>query len=299
MTHRSASGLHASRLRLTNIPGTTQVRPGPPGTMDLTLDGPETLVKDISWEVRDGTLHITGPASEGGGGITINSGGITVRGGRGVVIGSGIVSESIYNEHTDRYRLHRLGDFGGRRRTVITTDGTSQVIVNGKVVSGPGAGEPAETGAVELAVTVPAGTGVQISGDCAGSYELGGIRGTLDLQLQGAVVVRAGVMRATRAEITGSARVTIASVLDALRADITGSGSIDAKAGEVTELDLDVTGSGRATFAGTARDADLDVTGSGRIRVDTVTGRLRRDVTGSGRIDIREQPRRARDDFWR
>jgi hypothetical protein len=279
MAHRSDLGLSASRLRVTNIPGTTRVRLAQPSAtqMAIELSGPESLIKDISWEVRDGTLHVTGPA--GGGGTIISSGPgfqSVIRGSRGGMI---------------------VSSAGGQ--TVISTGGRGgQVIVNGKIVSGPGAGGAAEAGEAELTVYVPEGTPVQVADDGAGNYELNDLRGTLDLKIEGHSQVRAGVMRATRISIGGSGGVEIAAVLDALRVNISGSGHVDVAAGEVGQLTASISGSGRVSYAGTAADADLDVSGSGRIRVDTVTGSLHRDVSGSGRIDVREQPRRSRDDFW-
>lgn len=295
----------ASTLRLTNIPGRTRVQVAPPGatTMSFTLDGPAALLEKITWGARNGVLHIEGPAPEKAGGISISGGDITVRGGSGIVIGDGIVSEGIYNADTDRYRLQSLG-FGSRARshrvTHISSGSGDQVIVNGRVVAGPGSGEPddAVNGSVELTVTVPESSGTEIGDATASTYAVASTRGTLDARITGAAVIRAGAVRGTRVDVTGSGRVTVASVLDSLRADITGSGCVDVEAGEVANLDLNITGSGRATFAGTAQNADLDVTGSGRIKVDTVTGRLNRDVTGSGRIDIRRQPQSSASDFW-
>lgn len=286
MTHRSDTGLHASALRVTNIPGTTRIRVAPPSSRDMSIElsGPEAVLKDISWEVRGGTLHITGPEG-GGGGMIISSSGSgdvfigsrsvsVVRGGRGVsVVSSG-------------------------QQTVISTGGRNRtIIVDGKVVSGPGAGA-GEPGEAELTVRVPEGTPVQIADDGDGTYEIIDTRGSLDLKLEGSSQVRAGLVDATRIAIGGSADVGIARVNGSFRASISGSGQVQAGGGEVGQLRLSISGSGFIGFAGTAADADLDVSGSGRIRVDTVTGALNRDVSGSGSIDVRVQPRRSAGSFW-
>jgi hypothetical protein len=288
MTNRSGTGLRASALRVANIPGTTRIRLAPPSQtgMSIELSGPEAVLKDISWEIRGDTLHITGPESGGGGGTIISSFGsgdvfiggrsVSVRGGRGVsVVSAG-------------------------RQTVISTGGRGgTVIVDGKIVSGPGSGaEGGEPGEAELTVSVPEGTPVQIADNGDGTYEIGDTRGKLDLKLGGSSQVRAGHVDATRIAVDGHADIIIARVNGSFRVSISGSGRVQADGGEVGQLRLSISGSGFTGFAGTAADADLDVSGSGRIRVDTVTGSLNRDVSGSGSIDVRVQPRRSAGDFW-
>lgn len=280
MTERTARNLAAARLRLTNIPGTARVLISDEPGMSLDLAGPDKMLADVRWEVRDGTLHVEGPKF-GGGGVTMVSsfgpgrGSTVIRGGSVMVSGVSVVSAG--------------------RQTVITTGG-GQVIVNGKVI-GPdcGGGEP---GIVELTVRVPHGTPVGIADDGAGSYEIGSTRGTLDVRFGGGGSLSAGEVDATRIGVRGSGDVQIASVQRALRADVAGSGDIRVSSGQVGQLQVSIAGSGDVTFGGTAQDADLSVAGSGDIRVDTVTGSLRKNVSGSGDIDVRVQPARSADDFW-
>jgi hypothetical protein len=298
MAHRSDTGLAATTLRVTNIPGITHIKLAQPSAtgMAIELSGPESILKDISWEVRHGVLHVTGPRG-GGGGVTITSsfgpggkyrvsggGGDVFIAGRGVHIGSRGMS------------VTSSGDM-----TVISTGrrgGSRTVIVDGKVVSGPGAGAD-EPGEAELTVFVPQGAAIQVSDDGDGTYDIGDTRGSLDLKIEGSSQVTAGAVGAARVSVGGHADIDISAVNGSLRASIAGSGSVKARRGEVAQLNLSVSGSGSIAFGGTAGDADLDVSGSGQIRVDTVTGSLQRDVSGSGRIDVREQPRRSAEDFWR
>ena len=245
MTHRSDTGLAATTLRVTNIPGTTRVKLASPGRRDMAIElsGPEAVLNNISWQVRGGVLHISGTDNAGGNIVVSDSGPgfrsrMTVRGGRGgVVIGGrgGMVVSGGGTVMTS-----------GGGQTVISTGGRGgTVIVDGKVVSGPGAGQDAEAGEAELTVFVPEGTPAQIADDGSGNYELGDLRGTLDLRIEGFSQVRAGALTATRIRIGGSAEIEIASVLDALRADIAGSGRISVLAGEVGQLRLSVSGSGQ------------------------------------------------------
>jgi hypothetical protein len=287
MAHRSDTGLSARTLRITNIPGKTRVKLASAGTrtMAIELSGPEAILKDISWKVRDSVLHISGPET-GGGGVMISnfsSGDMTVHGGRAgsVIIGGRGVSVVS----------------AGRRTVISTGRRRSTVIVDGKVVIGPGAGAD-DPGEAELTVHVPAGSAVQVSDDGAGAYEIGDTNGPLDLKIEGFSQIRAGAVSAARIAIGGSAEISLASVSDEFRVSIAGSGSVRASHGDVSLLRLSVSGSGSIAFGGTAAEADLDVSGSGRIRVDTVTGTLRRDVSGSGRIDVRQQPHRSASDFW-
>lgn len=273
---RTARNLAAAKLRLTNIPGTARVQIGDEPGMSLNLTGPDKLLADVKWEVRDGTLHVEGP-KHGGAGITMIS-----NGGRSTVIRGGSIM------------IGGISMVSSGRQTVITTGG-GQVIVNGKVI-GPDGGE-GDAGTVELTVHVPHGTPVGIADDGAGDYEVGSTGGTLDVRLDGGNV-SAGDVDATRIAVRGSGDVRIASVQRALRADVSGSGDIRVRGGQVSQLQVSVAGSGDVTFGGTARDADLSVAGSGDIRVDTVTGSLRKNVSGSGDIDVRVQPARSADDFW-
>ena len=298
---RTARGLTATKLRLTNIPGTTRVKLGTGPGMDLEVNGPGDLTKDITWQVRGDTLHVTGPDTGGGGTVMVNTFGpggsrMTVRGvGGAMVIGAG-----------DMVISGRGGTIIGSGRSgaggdmVINTGGRGRrVIVDGKVVSGTGTGEPvSDPGDVELTVYVPAGSAVQVADDFDGAYEVEGIGGTLDVKLEGSSNVNAGAMDATRISISGHSEVGITSVQRVLRVDISGSGSVTVRQGNVSELKASISGSGQVAYGGVASDADLDVSGSGRIRVDTVTGTLRRDVSGSGRIDVRQQPDRSADEFW-
>lgn len=278
MTQRTARNLTAERLRLTNIPGTARVRVGDGPGISLELSGPGKLADDVSWQVREGTLHVEGPEGAGGGVTMISSfgpgGGSTVirsHGGSMVISGGSVISAG--------------------RQTVIT--GGGPVIVNGKLVdAGDGEGE------VTLTVTVPAGTPVAVADDGAGAYEVGSTLGALDVKLGGGARVSAGDVDAARVAVRGSGDVRVASVRRSLRADVTGSGDVRVRGGQVGQLQVTVTGSGDVTFGGTAQEADLSVTGSGSIRVDAVAGALRKNVSGSGDIDVRVQPARSADDFW-
>lgn len=281
MTQRTARNLTAARLRLTNIPGSARVRVGGEAGMSLELTGPEKLLADVKWEVRDGTLHVEGPKYGGSGTMisTFRPGGrstvIRSHGGSTVICGGSVISAG--------------------RQTVITTGG-GQVIVNGKLIT-PDGGEGG-AGDIEMTVLVPHGTPVAISDDGAGAYEVDSTRGTLDVRLGGGGSVSAGDVDAVRVGVRGSGDVEIASVQRALRADIAGSGDVRVRRGEVAQLQVSIAGSGDVTFGGTAQEADLSVAGSGDIRVDTVTGSLRKNVSGSGDIDVRVQPARSADDFW-
>lgn len=300
MADRKADNLAATQLRLTNIPGTARVRVGNGPGMSLVLTGPESLTKDVTWQILGDTLHVDGPELGGAVSVMISSFGpggsrSVISGGRGSIV---VGASDVYMSGRG-IRIGGAGVFSGGDQVIINTGGHHQkVIVDGRVIA-PGDGESAEAGEVELTVHVPAGTPVQIADDAFGRYRVEGTGGTLDLKLEGAVQVDSGATDAARMSITGSARVGIASVQRALAVNISGSGRVDVPQGSVGQLRVAISGSGQMAYGGTAQDADLDVSGSGRIRVDTVTGMLRKDVSGSGSIDVRSQPARSADDFWR
>lgn len=276
MTHRTARNLAASKLRLTDIPGTARVLVGGGPHMSLELTGPEKPTDDVKWEVRDGTLHVEGPKGAGGGSMMVNTFGPGGRSVSTVSFGRGGSVVSV----------------GGQ--TVIASGGRT-VIVDGQVITPGGSGGEERA---ELTVTVPAATPVMISDDSAGVYEVGSTGGTLDVKAGGAGSVTAGDVDAARVSVRGAADVGIASVRRALRVDVAGSGDVRVRGGQVDRLQVSVAGSGDVRFGGTADEADLSVAGSGDIRVDTVTGSLRKNVSGSGDIDVRVQPARTADDFW-
>lgn len=293
MTTRSEQGLAARTLRLSDIPGTVRVLPGDGPGMAFELTGPARLTDSVTWKILGDVLHISGPA--GGGGVSVMTnvfgpGGhsMSVRAGRGIVVGDGDVFVSGRGQTV----------VSSGRQTVISTGGRGgTVIVDGKVVSG-GDGEPGEAGELELTVHVPSGSPVQISDDGDGNYELGATGGPLDLKLGGANRVRAVTAETARVHIGGHSEVILGSVSRSLHIDISGSGTVQARQGSVGQLRVSVSGSGQVAFGGTAASADLSVSGSGRVRADTVTGTLRRNVSGSGSIDVRVQPARSADDFW-
>ena len=297
MAQRTARNLAAAKLRLTNIPGTARVRLGDGPRMSLELTGPDALTNDIRWEVRGDTLHVEGPQF-GGGGLMISSfgpgGSVQVHAGRGTVVSSGDMFVSGRGVVIGGTSVR-----AGRGQTIINTGGRAgQVIVDGRVVSGEGAGEPAEMGDVELIVYVPGGAPVQVADDGAGTYEIGRILGTFGPQAGGQ---QPGHRRGDgrhpglrRRAQRNSGRLGAAGAAGQhLRVRV-----FTAPEGTVTDLNVSISGSGQVAYGGVAVDADLDVSGSGHIRVDTVTGTLRRDVSGSGRIEVRVPPRQDRDDFW-
>ena len=128
---RTARGLTATKLRLTNIPGTTRVKLGTGPGMDLEVNGPGDLTKDITWQVRGDTLHVTGPDTGGGGTVMVNTFGpggsrMTVRGvGGAMVIGAGdmVISGPAAASGSGRLaRAAQVINTGGRGRRVTVDE---------------------------------------------------------------------------------------------------------------------------------------------------------------------------------
>jgi hypothetical protein len=106
-------------------------------------------------------------------------------------------------------------------------------------------------------------------------------------------------------EVNGSGRVTLAHVTGSFSMESRGSGMVEVLAGEVTEADIELFGSGQVTIGAPIQtlrvnifgsgdvdapvavgDLDADIFGSGDVRVQSVTGTMRQEVRGSGEVRV-------------
>lgn len=292
----------ATRLHLSDIPGTVQVRVGDSPTMRVQVSGPARLVEQVRREVLGGVLHVSGP--RGGGGVTVVS-----RHGRVQtnVFGGGM---SVVGAVTDGSVV--MGGGGVR----IVQGAGDVTVVDGEVVAGPG--ETVITGtqgmtilgsgvvihdgdAVQVAVTVdvPPHTPVTVDESIAGRYYVGDIEGPLDLRLKGSGGATAGRVAATRIDLSGSGHVEVTGVVGReLRVRVSGAGSATVREGQVDGVDASVSGTGSITFGGSTRRADLSVSGVGNIHVNQVTEAVFDRVSGLGRIYVHGRPQGDPDTLW-
>jgi hypothetical protein len=157
-----------------------------------------------------------------------------------------------------------------------------------------------------------------------GTASLGDVAGELDVDLAGSGQVTAGAARSLTADVAGSGElvvgavaegadvdiagsgtVRIASVTGSLNSDGAGSGNLVVEAGNVTDANIDlagsgdvdiaatvqrlevsIVGSGDVDVAGTVGDIEADIAGSGSVRAQAVTGSVRKEVWGSGDVRV-------------
>ncbi len=272
-THR------ATRLRLTDLPGTVAVVPTPGlNEMRLQMRGPQDQLDRIRRDVTGDTLTVSGPATGAGGGMTM------VVGGRGGFT-------SISNMSVGGVVI------AGGGRGIQISGVSGPIVVNGKTITADGGSAPFEE--IAITVEVPPRTPVTIDDGAGGSYRIGDTHAPLDLKLKAHGQVTAGQVAELRVNIVGSADVTVTTVTgQAAQLNITGSGDIEIRDGQVANLNAAIAGSGSIAFGGTATDAGLTISGSGSIRVNKVTRNVMDQVSGSGRVYVHVPPPRTADSFW-
>ena len=191
-------------------------------------------------------------------------------------------------------RLALSGKSSGRRvsgaNVVISVEG--DISINGRsgvsIVAGRSVvmgGSHAEAD-VKVRVEVPVGSAVQIAG-VQGNVQVGDTNGAFSGSLLGDSNMSVGKVRDAQLSLQGSGDIRVGEVNGNLTMNIQGSGDIDVSRGTVPMLNVNVMGSGDATFGGTATDANLSVMGSGDIGVHHVKNRPNRSQMGSGDIDVR------------
>lgn len=155
----------------------------------------------------------------------------------------------------------------------ITVDGNTTVI-NGS------AGDDAR-----VLLKVPRGTGIRLDGNVADT-EIGDVDGDLTLNVHGNGDIRSGRMRRTSIAIHGNSNVRISEVNGSLVALLIGSGDVKVKTGKVTNLNVQITGTGDFKFGGVADTAVLSSTGTGDIKVAKVNSQPIKRCTGTGDIRV-------------
>lgn len=112
----------------------------------------------------------------------------------------------------------------------------------------------------------------------AGQADLS-VAGSGDINIQ---AVRGGVTAVS----SGSGNITVASLQGPFNVRIAGSGDVRAKAGEASDVNAQVAGSGSVDFGGVARSLHASIAGSGDVTVARVDGPVTKHVFGSGDVTI-------------
>ena len=143
---------------------------------------------------------------------------------------------------------------------------------------------------------------VSVSG--SGETRLGPVANRLRASLSGSGVLSVGRSGSEAVSISGSGDMTSGPVASGLRASISGSGNLDvarldgpfeagvsgvghirASQGEVSTMEVHISGSGDVAFGGVAQSLEASVSGSGNVSAKKVTGEVTKHVSGSGQVE--------------
>ncbi|MCC7266386.1 MAG: DUF2807 domain-containing protein [Caulobacteraceae bacterium] len=141
-----------------------------------------------------------------------------------------------------------------------------------------------------------AGCGDWVVADVAGPMHLnlagsGGIRtgkaGRAKVRLAGAADIHTqAIQDGLEVSVAGSGDVVSASVSGPLNISVAGRGDVKVGGGRVTEMTVNVAGSGDAELRGTADSLKVRIAGSGDVRVDRVQGEVSKAIIGSGDVIV-------------
>jgi Putative auto-transporter adhesin, head GIN domain len=114
-----------------------------------------------------------------------------------------------------------------------------------------------------------------------------GSAGSADLHVAGSGDVSVQrIANGLASSTSGSGDVQAASVSGPLHVHIAGSGDFRGHGGQVTDMDVEVAGSGDVSFGGVAQNLTASVAGSGDVTVSRVTGSVTKHVAGSGDVNV-------------
>jgi hypothetical protein len=146
---------------------------------------------------------------------------------------------------------------------------------------------------------------VELANAGCGDWTVANVSGPADVRLAGSGDVRAGSVGSADVRISGSSDINLSDVRNGLTSAISGSGDVHAgvvngplhvrvagsgdvvaHSGQVTEMTVNVAGSGDVRFGGVAQSLQAAVAGSGDVNVGRVTGAVSKHVAGSGSVTI-------------
>jgi len=125
---------------------------------------------------------------------------------------------------------------------------------------------------------------IRLSG--SGDVHAGGA-GSADFRVSGSADIFARAIRGGLATATsGSGDITADWVGGPLRSRIAGSGDVRVHNGQVSDMDVSISGSGDVRFGGVAQNLEVQVAGSGDVMVARVNGAVSKHIAGSGDVRI-------------
>lgn len=153
--------------------------------------------------------------------------------------------------------------------------------------------------------TVGRAASVELSNSGCGDWTVADVASVLRVNVSGSGDIRTGAAGSADLHVAGSGDISVRRVDSGLsaatsgsgdiqtglvngpmRVRVAGSGNVRAHAGQVTDMDVSVAGSGDVSFGGVAQTLTANVAGSGDVTVSHVTGAVSKHVAGSGDVRV-------------
>jgi len=138
-----------------------------------------------------------------------------------------------------------------------------------------------------------------------GDWTVANVTGPADVRVAGSGDIHAGSAGSADVKISGSSDITFNDIKNGLVSStsgsgdlhagvvngpmhvrIAGSGDVVARGGQVTDMSVELAGSGDVHFAGVAQSLQAAIAGSGDVSVGRVTGTVAKHVAGSGSVTV-------------
>jgi hypothetical protein len=137
----------------------------------------------------------------------------------------------------------------------------------------------------DLTMTVTVAPGAALAvDDLIGHLQGGDLNGPVDLDAAAGEIVLGNVTNAD-IESSGSMDITLGNISGTLDMEVSGSGSL--KAGSAGNTQIEIYGSGEADIASVNGSFALEISGSGEVSIGSVNGAVEISTTGSGDVAVK------------
>jgi hypothetical protein len=112
--------------------------------------------------------------------------------------------------------------------------------------------------------------------------------GDLDAKLSGSVTsadIKAGRLSEVELDVTGSGDIALGDIAGALSFELAGSGSLNAMSAKA--VSVDVAGSGAVEIGAVGGDLSVDIAGSGEVGIGSIDSKTDVSIAGSGEVSIK------------
>ncbi len=253
-TTRGPLSFSTASVRVSNLLAHLDVQVWDLRLMEVSLSGSPSDLEAISVRREGAVLVITCNETEGDSSSDFKISGLSIQAGRGNTIVS-------------------IGNVSGRG-----------VVVRGGNVTVTGRGNSTND-LPRITVKVPRHTNIDLDHQ-SGNTTIGDTDGVVSANTKGSGTIRCGRLSGAAIAILGGTSVSMSEVNGSLNAKIMGSGSIDIPRGEVSDLNVQIMGTGSFSFLGVATAATLSIMGTGNIHVARVRKQPTQHRLGTGRIKV-------------